>query len=88
MQTRNRRQEDFIFTIQGKVTILETKNEELLERLAAITRAKEEVVLAIEDSGPEFRPFGTQTETVKVSQIVKCHEAGSQYESPELEAKT
>ena len=32
LQTRNRRQEDFIFAIQAKFTQLETKNTELLEQ--------------------------------------------------------
>lgn len=74
LQTRNRRQEDFIFTIQAKVDKLEAQNSELCLQIEEMQKAKEAEAAAEAASnqeeevvGPEFRAFGSQTDPVKVS---------------------
>lgn len=57
LESRNKRQEDFIFDVQKKITALEAKNEELLEQINAKEleeqeRQRLEYIDKEEDQGP------------------------------------
>jgi len=58
LDTRNKRQEDFIFTVQNKILTLEAKNEELVAQIEAMEREKAQALEEKNEEGPEFREFG------------------------------
>ena len=85
LQSRNRRQEDFIFDVQGKMDALDKKNQTLVEEIEQMVKSREEERLkALEETknedAPDFREFGAQTEPVRVLSIVRHVDACCQYE--------
>ena len=85
LQSRNRRQEDFIFDVQSKMDALEKKNQVLVEEIELMVKSREEERLkALEETkdedAPELREFSVQTEPVRVLSIVRHVDASCQYE--------
>ena len=82
--TRNKRQEDFIFQMQGKMDDLQQQNKGLTEQIEALQKKEEESVPEPEEDVKEFRQFGQQTDLVRVLPIVKTCDADVQVSKEDL----